>query len=103
MRVVVTGACGRLGRAVVGALQEQQIDVVSVDKDAGRDNQCRCRLADLADLGQVYGMLAGADAVIHLAAIPSPRVHAPDVVFRNNVLAQFNVFEAAATLGIRRV
>jgi nucleoside-diphosphate-sugar epimerase len=51
----------------------------------------------------VYGALAGADAVIHLAAIPAPTGHAPEVVFGNNVLSTFNVFEAAATLGVRRV
>jgi len=103
MRVVVTGACGKLGRAVVSALSERGIDVLSVDKGANRAGERRCHLVDLDDLGQVYGALAGADAAIHLAAIPNPLGHPPEVVFRNNVFAQFNVFEAAATLGVHRV
>jgi len=60
-------------------------------------------LGDVLDLGQVVGVLAGADAVIHLAGIPHPWTVPDDVVFRTNTLATFNVHEAAARLGIRRV
>lgn len=125
MRVVVTGACGRLGSVVVKLLCAAGQEVQAVDLEEPRAAQKRLqehehtgstapaeripvvqaayRQVDLTDLGQVYGALAGASGVIHLGAIPSPMVHPPDVVFRNNVLAQFNIFEAAATLGIRRV
>ena len=124
MRIVVTGACGQLGQAVVKLLYDRGFDVQTVDRESPREvfrriieqgradqvtnkdqqpGKIHYRQADLADLGQVYGCLAGATAVIHLGAIPSPAAHPPEVVFRNNVVAQFNVFEAAATLGIRRV
>jgi UDP-glucose 4-epimerase len=125
MRVVISGANGHLGQSVVRLLLEQGYEVLAVDcvepRDVYRRMQegtfgdlstaarreraagLRYRQVDLSDLGQVYGALAGADAVIHLGAIASPSSHPPEVVFRNNVLGQFNVFEAAATLGIRRV
>jgi nucleoside-diphosphate-sugar epimerase len=120
MRVVVTGACGNLGRVVVQLLYDHGFDILAVDIEAPQSayqsfraqgigsvqaqaGKLQYRQIDLIDLGQVYGGLAGADAVVHLGAIPSPTVHPPDVVFRNNILGQFNVFEAAATLGIRRV
>ena len=103
MRVVVTGAGGRLGRAVVGRLREQGIAVVAVDKIPWQGVDARALTVDLCDLGQVYGALAGTEAVIHLAAIPAPVGFPPEVVYGNNILSQFNVFEAAATLGIRRV
>jgi UDP-glucose 4-epimerase len=125
VQVVVTGACGRLGSVVVRLLCDDGVDVRAVDLEEaptalrrlrkqefsdpgivaspGPAGQLTYRQVNLTDLGQVYGVLAGASAVIHLGAIPSPAVNPPDVVFRNNVLAQFNVFEAAATLGIRRV
>ena len=61
------------------------------------------RLVDCTDLGQVYGACRGVDAIVHLAAIPRPIHHTPDQVFRTNILATFNVFEAAATLAIPRV
>ncbi|MBA2390342.1 MAG: NAD(P)-dependent oxidoreductase [Geodermatophilaceae bacterium] len=57
----------------------------------------------MGDIGQVFGCLAGADAVVHLAAIPRPTFHPNEVVFRTNVLSTYNVLEVAAGLGIRRV
>jgi nucleoside-diphosphate-sugar epimerase len=57
----------------------------------------------MEDIGQVYGCLAGTDAVIHLAAIPRPTFHTNEVVFRTNILTLYNVLEAAATLGIARI
>jgi nucleoside-diphosphate-sugar epimerase len=51
----------------------------------------------------VFGALAGADAVIHLAGVPQPWTVPDDVVFRTNTLSTFNIHEAAARLGIRRV
>ncbi len=125
MRVVVSGALGHLGHAVVRMLVEQGLDVLALDlvephevyrrmhegtlSDLGAATrregagELRYRLVDLTDLGQVYGALTGAGAVIHLGAIAAPSSHPPEVVFRNNVLGQFNVYEAAAVLGIGRV
>src|SRR5690606_26930052 len=61
------------------------------------------QLINFEDLGQVIGVMQGHDAVIHLAAIPSPVRHTAEVVFRNNVMAHFNVLEAATILGIKNV
>lgn len=65
--------------------------------------------ADLTDFGQALEALGGGErmpgieAIVHLAAIPSP-VHAtPDQVFRTNVTSTHAVFASAARLGIRRV
>ena len=51
----------------------------------------------------MYGVLAQADRVVHFGAIPRPTLNTPDTVFRTNVMATFNVLEAVANLGIRRV
>lgn len=102
MRVAVTGAAGRLGRTVMARLQDTGREVIGLDRiDPG--GQGLIIVSDLCDLGQVCGVLADVDGVIHLGAIPAPIGHPPDVVFRNNVLGQFNVYEAAAILGINRV
>jgi hypothetical protein len=58
---------------------------------------------DVQDLGQVFGAMSGADAVIHLAGVPQPWTTPDDVVFRVNTVATFNVHEAAWRLGIKRV
>ena len=103
MRVVVTGAAGRLGRAVVGLLAGRGIDLLAVDREPVHSPGVQALRADLCDLGQAYGALAGAGAVVHLAAIPAPVGRPPEEVYRTNILSTFNVFEAAANLGIRRV
>ena len=58
---------------------------------------------DVQDLGQVYGALAGADAVIHLAGIHTHGIVSNEETFRINAMGTFNVHEAAWRLGIPRV
>ena len=60
-------------------------------------------LADLTDLGQCHEVVAGADAVVHLAAIPAPEIKPAGETFRNNALSTYNVFAAAADRGVGRV
>lgn len=103
LHIVVTGAAGRLGRAVAARCARAGMSVLRVDRAPLPADEGRSRGVDLCDLGQVCGALAGADAVVHLGAIPWPGDRPPEVVYGNNVLSQFNVFEAAAILGIRRV
>jgi nucleoside-diphosphate-sugar epimerase len=102
MQVVVTGGSGLAGRAVVTHLIEHGYTVSNVDLAPG-DPTAPFRRVELTDLGQTYGALRGAEAVVHLAAIPRPTFDVPEVVFRTNVMATFNVLEAASALGIRRV
>ena len=52
-------------------------------------------MADLTDLGQVQDAFAGADAVVHFAAIPAPGLRPDGETFRTNVLSTYNVFAAA--------
>jgi nucleoside-diphosphate-sugar epimerase len=60
-------------------------------------------LADLTDLGSCHELVAGADAVVHFAAIPAPGLRTEGETFRNNVLSTYNVFSAAAAVGVGRV
>ena len=61
----------------------------------------RLRPDDRGDLRR--GAAAGIEAVVHLAAIPSP-VHATaDLVFRTNITSTHTVFAAATRLGLDRV
>ena len=104
MKVAVTGGAGGIGRAVVADLQAHGHEVRSVDRVPPTTAQgCPFVRADLVDLGQVYGVLAGMDAVVHLGAIPDPYGDPNEVVYGNNTLSTFNVVEAAATLGLTRV
>lgn len=100
-KVLVTGGSGKAGRWVVAELLQHGYEVINCDTHPS--DQVRTVRADLTDLGQTFGVLEGKGAVVHLAAIPWPGEHTPEVVFRNNVLSTFNVLQAACVLGIRRV
>ncbi|QHT58807.1 NAD(P)-dependent oxidoreductase [Paenibacillus lycopersici] len=101
-KVVVTGGSGMLGRWVVHHFVEQGYEVVNVDSVRPQEEACPTLLVDLNNLGEVYNALAGADAVVHLAAIPAAHIRTSDVTFQNNVMSTYNILEAAAGLGIRK-
>jgi nucleoside-diphosphate-sugar epimerase len=103
VRVVVTGASGKAGRAVVGDLLQHDHDVLAVDVVPPIDHATASLLVDLTEFGQALESFAGADAVVHLAAIPASRIRTEQTTFRSNMLSAYNVFEAARVLGLRRV
>jgi nucleoside-diphosphate-sugar epimerase len=102
-RVAVTGGSGKAGRAVVRDLVHHGMDVLSVDLVTAPDLPSEQLRADLTDFGQTVEALRGADAVVHLAAIPAPRLWPDELTFRVNMTSTYNVFSAAALLGLRRV
>jgi len=104
MRVVVTGGNGKAGRWVVHDLREHGHSVLSVDlRHDPWEWDDRCRIADLTDYGQAVEVLAGADAVVHLAAIPAPGIRPAADTFRINITSTYNVFAAAEANSVGRV
>ncbi|QKS73040.1 NAD(P)-dependent oxidoreductase [Paenalkalicoccus suaedae] len=101
-KVVVTGGSGLLGPDVIREFLDHNYEVVNADTKHPKEALCRTVITDLTNLGEVYGVLAGADAVVHLAAIPVAYSHANEVTFQNNVMSTYNVLEAAGTLGIKK-
>ena len=102
-KVVVTGASGKAGRAVVRDLLEHEHEVLAVDAVSPAESPASSLLADLTGFGQTIECLAGADAVVHLAAIPAPGIRTEETTFGTNMLTTYNVFEAARLLGLQRV
>jgi nucleoside-diphosphate-sugar epimerase len=103
-RICVTGASGKAGRAVVKDLIEHGYDVATTDIAVSRaDLEADMLRADLTDYGQAVEALHGADAVVHLANIPAPGIATPAATFNTNMTMNFNVFQAAAGLGLTRV
>jgi nucleoside-diphosphate-sugar epimerase len=103
VKVVVTGASGKAGRAVVRDLLEHGHEVQAVDLVAPAESPAPLVLADLTDFGQTVECLARASAVVHLAAIPAPGIRSEETTFRTNIISTYNVFEAARLLGLQRV
>ena len=103
MKLVVTGASGKAGRAVVRDLLDHEHDVLAVDLVSPSESTAASLLSDLTEFGQTVECLAGSDAVVHLAAIPASGIRTAESTFRTNMLSTYNVFEAARLLGLRRV
>jgi len=110
----VTGGSGKAGRVVVRDLAERGHEVLNIDRvpspeSSAPDSSIPFLAADVTDFGQALEALAGGDAmpgfdaVVHLAAIPSPAHATPDQVFRTNMTSTHAVFAAAARLRLQRV
>jgi nucleoside-diphosphate-sugar epimerase len=101
-KVVITGGSGLLGPYVAEHFAGTGYDVLSVDSVKPLKCPARHMTVRLMDLGECYGALEGADAVVHLAAIPVAYSHPNEVTFGNNVMSAYNILEAAAGLGVKK-
>jgi nucleoside-diphosphate-sugar epimerase len=126
LRIAVTGASGRIGSAVVAAAVADGHSVVALDRaaaptDSGSadpasrprtpldtttgatDVASEVKWLDVTDLEAFAAQIDGCDAMIHLAAVPSPWGRQAHDVHANNVVGSYHAFLAAAEVGIRRV
>jgi nucleoside-diphosphate-sugar epimerase len=132
LRIAVTGASGRIGSAVVAAAVTAGHSVVALDRAAAApadpgaaDHSPRrdlrdatagpsdanrtagaapeVRWLDVTDHEAFAAQIDGCDALIHLAALPSPWGREPHDVHANNVVGSYHALLAAADVGIRRV
>jgi UDP-glucose 4-epimerase len=102
MRVVVTGSSGRVGRAIWVRLVADGHDVVGFDAAPSSTAAVVARLDDDVALRRA---LAGADAVVHAAALHAPHVGTcSEADFRRvNVDGTRALLDAAAAAGARRI
>jgi nucleoside-diphosphate-sugar epimerase len=105
MKILVTGGSGRLGQFAIAELLEHGHEVIDADRRPPPEGGPAVRFVetDLSDVGQVAGLLKTCDAVVHLGAIPSPWGHPDEVVFSNNTINTYAVFQAAWITGIEKV
>jgi len=105
VKVVVTGGSGRIGHLVCLDLVQHGYEVVNATRSAPPEPQPGVKFvqANTSDLGELVSAFAGADAVMHIAAIPSPMRNPAQVVFNENTEGTYNVCEACYALGIGSV
>jgi nucleoside-diphosphate-sugar epimerase len=117
-RVIVTGGSGLAGKWVVEDLVAHGYEVLNLDRVPMAKQTARTLITDLTDAGQVFNALASSttskefdddiepkpiDAIVHFAAIPRILVTTDNEVFRINVMATYNVLDAASKYGIKKV
>lgn len=96
-RVVITGAGGLIGGILLGGLSgDWELDGVDAKKKKGLGR------ADMTKLSAAERSFAGAEAVVDLAASPSPSI-SWDEAYRNNMSATMNQLEAARCAGVKRI
>ncbi|WP_213006166.1 NAD-dependent epimerase/dehydratase family protein [Paractinoplanes toevensis] len=103
MHVLVTGAAGLVGTAVLDLLAARGVPVTAlVLEPVATIRADRVVVGDARDAAVVDDALRAATAVIHLAAIPNPNGDPGEVVFGHNTLATFTVLDRAGLAGIER-
>jgi nucleoside-diphosphate-sugar epimerase len=107
MKVLVTGAKGKVGSATVKALLAAGHEVTATDVMRGvferpGPGEPAYFQADLTNAGDAFALVRGMNAVVHAAAIPDPTHNTPATVFQNNIMATFNMIEAAVRSGVSR-
>jgi UDP-glucose 4-epimerase len=113
MKYVVTGGAGFIGSALVRTLLYAGGEVAVIDNLlSGHEknlldvrDRVALHIADIRDGAAIAPIIAGADTVFHLAAIPSvPKsIDDPRPSHEVNIDGTFEVFTAAANGNVRRV
>ncbi|MGQ9730870.1 MAG: NAD-dependent epimerase/dehydratase family protein [Candidatus Zipacnadales bacterium] len=101
MRVIVTGGSGYVGRVVVQRLATEH-EVVVFDREPPEADVAFVA-GDIRDLEGLRRACSGAEAVVHLAAIPVPFRDPDDLVMEVNVMGTERVVAAAVHCGVRRL
>lgn len=104
MRILLTGGSGSVGKAVIDRMVKRGFSVLVIGRREGMEFEGADYAAcDIGDYPRLREVIRGCDAVIHLAAIANPGAGTPEQVFAANAQGTFNVFQAAAEEGIRRI
>ncbi len=106
MKVLVTGAAGKVGSAVARELLEAGHDVRALDRavpDAELRQKCEVVYADLTDRLALLRACEGIEAIAHLAAIPDPQGGKDLELFAPNVTGTQYLLAAAQAHDIKRV
>lgn len=101
--VAVTGGSGRIGQAVLRELRRYGYTTWNLDQWPDGSLSDRFTRGNVLDRGTVAKWLAGADALVHLAAIPAPGIASDDWMTTVNVLGTYRVLEEAVAAGITRM
>lgn len=100
MRIAITGAAGSVGEQALAAFEgtDHELTPITHSETEGLDSE----IVDVTDSERVMEALSDQDAVVHLAANPSPEADW-EGVREVNIDGAYNVYEAAIENGLDRV
>ena len=104
MKVLVTGGTGAVGCSAVARLigNGHEVTVIGrrpdMEVDGGTYQVC-----DINDYASLREQVKGMEGIVHLAALPHPFAGSDEDIFQINCAGTFNVYQAAAEEGIKRV
>lgn len=101
--IIVTGAKGGTGVSIVGELGKAGYEVTGVDTAYPRHTDGGYKRADVLDAAGLNDLFAGADAVVHFGSLPTDHWSSWSACFENVMMGGFNVFQACANTGVKRV
>jgi UDP-glucose 4-epimerase len=103
--VLVTGASGFLGHAIVARLHAAGHVAIGLDPAIAADNAARSVKDDLSDRGRLEALLADEQVthIIHAGGISGPMVIAdqPERIIAINVVGTLNLLQAALAGGVK--
>ena len=104
MRILVTGAAGKLGSHSVDALVAAGHEVRATDARFRADLAVPLRPLDLLDEHGLYPLLEGCDALVHLGNHPNRFAGpSPQRLLAENTSMNANVFFAALDRGVKHI
>jgi len=104
MKVVVTGGAGRIGRYIVDELKKFHHNITVFDIVRPEDKSIDFIKGDMLKINDCKKAFKGKEIVIHLAALQNAvKGNPPQKLFNTNIAGVFNVHQAAADLGIKKV
>jgi nucleoside-diphosphate-sugar epimerase len=104
MRILVTGAAGKLGSQTVLALSQAGHEVRATDMRFRGDLAVPLRPANLLDEHALYPLLEGCDALVHLGNHPNRFAGpSPQRLLSENMAMNANAMIAALDSGVRHI
>lgn len=109
MKILVTGGLGSVGRPLIKQLVKNGHTVLVIGRkpeaevDHTSFSGATYASCDINDFTALRQQVRGQQAIIHLAGLAYPAAGPGHEIFRINCAGTFNIYEAAAQEGIRRV
>jgi NAD+ dependent glucose-6-phosphate dehydrogenase len=102
-RVLITGAAGRIGSSLAEQLRDRYDLRLQYHRTIPEQKPVEdFVIASVSSMDSIAPAFEGMDAVVHMAADPSPRA-SWESVHEANIVGTYNVYEAARRAGVRKV